>query len=164
MTRASAEISKLRKQLREERRKRDKLLENLDAQREADIAAEQMIASLQQRLASGVPSTPGGGLGGAGPFSPSSLPSSLGGVGPGRPSYVQQLSTSLSGAAAVGVPRSSGGGSAARHSAAAAAATLPPQWAVNTPTARRRSIGAGGGDGRSAAQVLPFSDDTDAPQ
>jgi len=52
VARASATIAKLRQELRDERKKRDKLLQNLEAQREVEVAAESMIQSLQQRVAS----------------------------------------------------------------------------------------------------------------
>ena len=51
VARASATIAKLRTELRDERKKRDKLLQNLEAQREVELAAETMIQSLQQRVA-----------------------------------------------------------------------------------------------------------------
>ena len=68
VARASATIAKLRQELRDEKKKRDKLLQNLEAQREVEVAAESMIQSLQERVAleRRLPLASGGGGGGSG--------------------------------------------------------------------------------------------------
>lgn len=156
LARSGTAIAKLKAQLKEERKKRDKLLANLDAQREADAQAEATILMLQGQIASGGRSAATAAVPIAGGGLPMSLPASLSGINAATgalsnpssmrgPSFIQQLSTSLG----VGGGVSAAAAAAATASSASSAAVAMPgprsqPNSLSGVAATSRGGGAGG--------------------